>query len=102
MPFVLEQNPNMINIILDFLENNSDKILKEEYFEVLINIDTKLLCEKIKFRIFNLVFDYNMEHNQWVYSYVDKLIYFYDENVHYKILDSINCGIEDNNIKINS
>ncbi len=101
MPFVLEQNPNMINIILDFLENNSDKILREEYFEVLINIDTKLLCEKIKFRIFNLVFDYNMEHNQWVYSYVDKLIYFYDENVHYKkILDSINCGIEDNNIKI--
>lgn len=32
MPFVLEQNPSMINIILDFLENNSDKILREEYF----------------------------------------------------------------------
>ena len=40
------QNKRILN------KNNSDKILREEYFEVLINIDTKLLCEKIKFRIF--------------------------------------------------
>ena len=101
MPFVLEQNPNMINIILDFLEKNFNKILREEYFEVLINIDTKLLDEEIRLRIFNLVFDYSVEHNQWIYPYANKLIYFYEEKEHYqKIIDSINCDVETNNIKI--
>ena len=101
MPFVLEQNPNMINIILDFLEKNSNKILREEYFEVLVNIDTKFLDEELRLRIFNLVFDYSMEHNQWIYHYANKLIYFYDEKEHYqKIIDSINGDVETNNIKI--
>lgn len=101
MPFVLEQNPNMINIILDFLEKNFNKILREEYFEVLVNIDIKFLDEKIRLRIFNLVFDYSMEHNQWIYHYANKLIYFYDEKEHYqKIIDSMNGDVEDNNIQI--
>lgn len=101
MPFVLEQNPNMINIILDFLEKNFNKILREEYFEVLVNIDIKFLDEKIRLRIFNLVFDYSMEHNQWIYHYANKLIYFYDEKEHYqKIIDSMNGDVKTNNIKI--
>jgi hypothetical protein len=101
MPFVLEQNPNMINIILDFLEKNFNKILREEYFEVLINIDTKFLDKEIRLRIFNLVFDYNIEHNQWIYPYANKLIYFYDEKEHYqKIIDSMNGDVKTNNIKI--
>lgn len=74
MPFVLEQNSNMINIILDFIEKNFNKIFREEYFEVLVNIDTKLLDEKIRLRIFNLVFDYSVEHNQWIYHYVQKSV----------------------------
>lgn len=101
MPFVLEQNTNMINILLDFLEKNFRRILQEEYFKILISVDSKFLDEKTRLKIFDLIFDYNMEHNQWVYSYVDKLIYFYDEKEHYqKIIDLINGDVETNNIKI--
>lgn len=101
MPFVLEQNTNMINILLDFLEKDSKRILQEEYFKILISVDSKFLDEKTRLKIFDLVFDYNMDHNQWVYSYVDKLIYFYDEKEHYqKIIDLINGDVETNNIKI--
>ena len=101
MPFVLEQNTNMINILLDFLEKNSKKILQEEYFKILISVDSKFLDEKTRLKIFDLVFDYNTEHNQWIYPYVDKLIYFYDEKEHYqKIVDSIRGDVETNNIKI--
>ena len=101
MPFVLEQNTNMINILLDFLEKNSKRILQEEYFKILISVDSKFLDKKTRLKIFDLVFDYNMEHNQWVYSYVDKLIYFYDEKEHYqKIIDLMNGDVETNNIKI--
>lgn len=101
MPFVLEQNLNMVSILLDFLEKNSKRILQEEYFKILISVDSKFLDEKTRLKIFDLVFDYNMEHNQWIYPYVDKLIYFYDEKEHYqKIIDVINDDVETNNIKI--
>lgn len=101
MPFVLEQNTNMINIFLDFLEKNSDRILQEEYFKILISVDSKFVNEKTRLKIFDLVFNYNMEHNQWIYSHLDKLIYFYDEKEHYqKIIDLIYGDIETNNIKI--
>ncbi|WP_164699605.1 NACHT domain-containing protein [Aliarcobacter cryaerophilus] len=101
MPFVLEQNPNMINIFIDFLEKSSKRILREEYFKILISVDSNFVDEKTRLKIFDLIFDYNMEHNQWIYSYVDKLIYFYDEQEHYqKIIDSISGDVDENNIKI--
>lgn len=101
MPFMLEQNSNMINVLLDFLENSSKRILQEEYFKILISTDSKFLEEKTRIRIFDLVFDYHRDHNQWIYSYSNKLIYFYDEKKHYKkISDLIEGDIEANNIRI--
>lgn len=82
MPFVLEQNPNMINIILDFLEKNSNKTLREKYFEVITNIDTKNLNQKIKSRIFNFVFNYHTEHKQIIRT--KNLALYYIENEHYQ------------------
>ena len=101
MPFVLEQYPFMINIMLEFLEKNFDKTLREDYFNVLINIDNKFLDHKIKSRIFNLVFDYYTSHNQWLHSHASKLVYFYDENKHYKkIINSISGDLDKNKVKI--
>ncbi len=99
MPFVLEQYPFMINIVLDFLEKNSNKVLREGYFKVITSIDPKSLDEKVKSRIFNIVYDYYYEHSQWLYP--NKLIHFYIEEEHYqKILDSINRDIDINNVGI--
>ena len=99
LPFILEQHPFMINVILDFLENNFNKTLRKEYFNVITSIDTRFLDEHTKSRIFNLVFDYHTNHNQWFYA--NKLVHFYNEKEHYqKILDSIKCDIDKNNIKI--
>ena len=82
MPFILEQNPNMINIILDFLEKNSNKTLREKYFEVITSIDTKNLNQKIKSRIFNFVFNYHTEHKQMIRT--KNLALYYIENEHYQ------------------
>lgn len=99
MPFVLEQQPFMINIILDFLEKNFDRVLRERYFDVITSIDTKFLDKELKSRIFNIVFDYYTAHNQWLYA--NKLVYFYDEEEHYqKILDSMNGELDDERIKV--
>ncbi|WP_188108571.1 NACHT domain-containing protein [Sulfurimonas lithotrophica] len=103
MPFVLEQHPSMINIILDFLEKNSNKVLRDGYFSVITSIDPRLIDKKIKSRIFNVVFDYYYEHNQWLTP--NKLIHFYIEDEHYqKIVDSIECDISiyTNRIKVSN
>lgn len=93
MPFVLEQHPQLINIILGFLEQNSDKILREAYFDVITSIDITQINKNTKSRIFNIVFDYYYEHRQPLYP--NKLIYFYIEEEHYsKILHSINSDID--------
>ena len=98
MPFVLEQHPHLINIVLNFLEQNSNKVLREEYFNVITSIDTKHIDKNTKSRIFNIVFDYYYEHNQWLYPH--KLIYFYIEEEHYtKILESINCDIDEDKVR---
>lgn len=98
MPFILEKQPFMIDIILNFLDNNSNKTLREEYFNVITSIDPKYLSSQVKSRIFNFIFNYYSNHKQWINS--SKLIYFYDEKEHYqKILDSI-VGDVENNIKI--
>ncbi|MFA6196296.1 MAG: hypothetical protein WC656_06605 [Sulfurimonas sp.] len=99
MPFVLEQQPFMINIVLDFLEKNFDRVLRERYFDVITSIDVKFLDKELKARIFNIVFDYYTAHNQWLYA--NKLVYFYDEEEHYqKILDSMNGELDDERIKV--
>ncbi|MEV9547054.1 NACHT domain-containing protein [Aliarcobacter butzleri] len=82
MPFVLEQNPNMINIILDFLEKNYNKTLREKYFEVITSINTKNLNQKIKSKIFNFVFNYHTEHKQMIRT--KNLALYYIENEHYQ------------------
>ncbi len=92
MPFVLEQHPFMINLVLDFLEKNLNKVLREGYFGVITSIDPNSIDKEVKSRIFNIVFDYYYEHSQWLYP--NKLIHFYIEEEHYqKIVDSINCDI---------
>jgi len=91
MPFVLEQHPFMINLFLDFLEKNSNKVLREKYFDVITSIDSNSIDKETKTRIFNIVYDYYFEHSQWL---PNKLIYFYIQEEHYqKIVDSINCDI---------
>ncbi|MCG3651783.1 hypothetical protein L5F32_05815 [Aliarcobacter butzleri] len=87
MPFVLEQNPNMINVILDFLEKSSKRILREEYFEVILMIDNKFLDQKIRNRIFNFTFDYFSKHNQIIDYLSDNLVRFYNDNIHYELID---------------
>lgn len=88
LPFLLEQKPSMIRILLDFLNKNSDKTLREQYFYALTSIETKLIDEKLKQQIFSFVFDYHTKHNKWLR--INSLVNFYDEDEHYQaLLDSI-------------
>lgn len=103
MPFVLEQHPFMINLVLDFLEKNSNKVLREGYFDVITSVDPRSIDKEVKSRIFNIVFDYYYEHSQWLYP--NKLIHFYIVEEHYqKIVDSINCDISiyTNRVKVSN
>lgn len=88
LPFLLEQKPFMIKILLNFLKKNLDKALREKYFYALTYIETKNLDKELKSQIFTFVFDYHTQHNKWLH--LSRLAYFYNENKHYqKMLDSI-------------
>jgi len=96
LPFLLEQRPLMIRVLLTFLNKNSDKALREKYFHALVSIETKFLDSELKSQIFTFVFDYYSQHNKWLH--IDSLGNFYDKDTHYKkILDSVDESKNKNN-----
>jgi len=89
MPFVLEQQPKFLDLLLDFMEKKSAKSLGDDYFHTLTSVEAKNLSSDRKDRIFSLIFDYCNTHNRWLFR-VRELVYFYEEALHYdKIVDSV-------------
>ena len=88
LPFLLEQQPSMIQTLLDFLKKNSNKALRDDYFLALMVVETKFLEDEIRTQIFTLVVNYYNQHEKWFH--IDNLAYFYDEKIHYQnLLDSV-------------
>lgn len=99
MPFVLENNHHLIELLLNFIERNSQKVLRQAYFEVLTNIDSKLINNELKSKIFNIIFDYYNSQNQWLR--LNRIINFYLEDEHYKkIVEICDSNLDDNMIKV--
>lgn len=97
LPFVLEQNQYMVDIVLEFLEKKSSEALREKYFEVLTSIEAKQLNTEQKNKIFNIVFNYYNENNKWI-SHIENIVYFYIEELHNsKIIQSIDENVYSSN-----
>ena len=98
LPFLLEIVPNMIDNMLDFVLNNSTKVIRSEYFEVLTSLETDHLNEEQKRNIFNTVFDYYTQHRNWLISIghdmADRLARYYLPEHYSKILDSISDELD--------
>lgn len=95
IPFLFEQNEQLLTQIVDYLAKNKHKILRDEYFEALTSIEPKLIKPEMRTRIFYLVFDYYTDHNKWFlsighYTLSKKLAQFCDSDIlHQKLISSV-------------
>lgn len=88
LPFLFDKEAKFIEVMVNFLEKNKHKVLRKSYFIALIKVDSIYLDNRLKSKIFSLIFEYHNDHNKWLH--IEELIYFYIEEEHYeKIIDSV-------------
>jgi len=102
LPFFFELKPFMVEIFLDYIERKKEGALSSEYFEALLSIEVTSIDNKLKSRIFNMVFDY-YAHNNHLFSIVlgeknnlYSLIRYYDNSKYEKISNLLNGYEVDN------
>lgn len=89
-PFLIEQNNALLQLFIEFVQRHKERVLREEYFDILISINTETIDFQTKFSIFKLVFDYYTQHGKSLWKLADKLANFYCESEHYAlILESV-------------
>ncbi len=93
LPFVFELKPSMIEIFLDFLNKNNQRVFSSKYFQALLNIEPENISQDLKSEIFNMVFDYYTSHTKWFDAFSShisrKLSRYYDDSKYERILNSI-------------
>lgn len=93
LPFIFELKPSMIDIFLDFLNKNKQRVFSSKYFEALLNIEPENISQDLKSEIFNMIFDYYTSHTKWfdaLRSNISrKLSRYYDDSKYQKILNSV-------------
>lgn len=93
LPFVFELKPSMIELFLNFLQQNNKKVFSTEYFKALLNIEPENISKDLKSQIFIMVFDYYTNHTKWFDAnsgYISRqLSRYYDEDKYEKIKNSI-------------
>jgi len=90
LPFLLDQRPEMVTTLLDFIDQKSDRVVRSEYFNTITSITPSFLSREVRSRIFNTVFDYFSSHKRWLTSWhdymADRLAAFYSETEHYNLI----------------
>lgn len=90
LPFLLDQQPEMVTTLLDFIEQKSDRVVRSEYFNTITSITPSFLSGKVRSRIFITVFDYFSSHKRWLTSWhdymADRLAAFYSGTEHYDLI----------------
>lgn len=89
-PFLIEQNSTLLQLFVAFVQRHKERVLREEYFDILLSINVETIDSKTKSSIFNIVFDYYTRHDRSLWKLADKLANFYCESEHYAlILESV-------------
>jgi len=93
LPFFFELKPFMIEVFLDYIERKKESALSSEYFKALLNIEVTSIDNSLRSRIFDMVFNYYMEHNKWFNSFVgyitSSLARYYVDDKYVMFLDAI-------------
>lgn len=89
-PFLIEQNSALLKLFIAFVQRHKERVLREEYFDILVSINAETIDLQTKSCIFKIVFDYYTQHNKSLWRLVDKLANLYCESEHYAcILESV-------------
>ncbi len=89
-PFLIEQDSTLLQFFIAFIQRHKNRVLREEYFDVLVSINTEKIDDSTKYRIFKIVFDYYTQHEKSLWKLDDKLANFYQEDEYNSlILDSL-------------
>lgn len=85
-PFLIEQNSALLKLFIAFVERHKEKVLREEYFDILVSINSKTIDDSIKSDIFKVVFDYYTQHQNSIWKLDDQLANFYIEIEHASLI----------------
>lgn len=89
-PFLIEQNSTLLQLFIAFVQRHKNRVLREEYFDILVSINTETIDDSTKSRIFKIVFDYYTQHDKSLWRLADQLANFYCESEHYTcIIESV-------------
>lgn len=89
-PFLIEQNSTLLQLFIAFVQRHKNRVLREEYFDILVSINAETIDDSTKSRIFKIVFDYYTQHDKSLWRLADQLANFYCESEHYAcILESV-------------
>lgn len=89
-PFLIEQNSVLLQLFIAFIQRHKNRVLREEYFDILVSINAETIDDSTKSRIFKIVFDYYTQHDKSLWRLSDQLANFYCESEHYAcILESV-------------
>lgn len=90
LPFLLDQRPEMVTTLLDFIDQKSDRVVRSEYFNTITSVTPSFLSREVRVQIFSTVFDYFSRHKRWLTSWhdymADRLAAFYSETEHYHLI----------------
>lgn len=85
-PFLIDQNNALLQLFIAFVERHKERVLREEYFDILVSVNAETIDFQTKSHIFNIVFDYYTRHEKSLWRLVDKLANFYCESEHYALI----------------
>ncbi|ATB70429.1 hypothetical protein SJPD1_2333 [Sulfurospirillum diekertiae] len=85
-PFLIDQNSTLLELFIAFVQRHKERVLREEYFDILVSINAETIDFQTKSRIFNIVFDYYTRHDKSLWRLADKLANFYCESEHYALI----------------
>lgn len=85
-PFIIEQNSTLLQLFISFIQRHKARVLREEYFDILVSINAEMIDDSTKYRIFTIVFDYYTQHEKSLWKLNDMLINFYQKEEHYSLI----------------